>query len=299
MRHFLLLLTASAAAACGAAAAATPGTPEAQWKAAIADQNRDYAQIPHAMLKIRDSAYIGEGQSAVLAGQMGKPASWHWASTGPGLLQVALKGGKLSVTRDGKPVDGIAKSIAIDKDVDIAGQPTQVGGGIEGWRIFIYDQQNPDAKNFTGVSYYPFDPAFRVTARFVPDAALPGKIFRTSRGTDKQFFHGGDAHFTLKGKEITLPFYAESRDPAAIKDMSAFYTDALTGKGAYGAGRYVDVTDFGKFPPANVTIDFNQAYNPNCARSAHFTCPVAVDNIALAMTAGARDPHFTHGAGAH
>ena len=78
----------------------------------------------------------------------------------------------------------------------------------------------------------------------------------------------------------------ESNDPAKIKDMSAFYTDALTGKGAYGAGRYVDIADFGRFPPARVVIDFNQAYNPNCARSAFFTCPVAVDNIELAVTAG-------------
>jgi hypothetical protein len=209
-------------------------------------------------------------------------------------MLVSLKGGKLTVVKNGKPVDGIAKSIAIDKDVDIAGQPTQVGGGINGWRIFVYNQKNPAAKNFKGVSYYPFNPAFRVTARFVPDAALPGKMFRTSRGTDKQFFHGGDAHFTLNGKQVTLPFYAESRDPKAIKDMSAFFTDALTGKGVYGAGRYVDIADFGAFPPSSVTIDFNQAYNPNCARSAHFTCPVAVDALALAVTAGERDPHVTH-----
>jgi uncharacterized protein (DUF1684 family) len=262
----LLMLTISASAA----------TPEQEWKAAIADQNKDYAQVPHAMLKIQDSTYIGEGQSAVLVGQIGKPASWHWAASGSGVVKVALTGGK---------------SIAIDTDIDIAGQQTQVGAGINGWRIFVYNQQNPAAKTFTGVSYYPFDAAFRVTARFVPDAKLPGRVFRTSRGTDKQFFHGGDAHFTLKGKDITLPFYAESRDPKAIKDMSAFYTDALTGKGVYGAGRYVDIEKFGGFPPANVTIDFNQAYNPNCARSAHFTCPVAVDNIALAVTAGERDPH--------
>ena len=281
---FLLLLTASAAAA----------TPEAAWKAAIADQNKDYAQVPHAMLKIQDSAYIGEGQSAVLDGIPGKPQSWHWSGPGEGILKVSLMGGKLTVMRGGKPVDGIAKSIAIDRDVDIAGQPTQVGGGINGWRIFVYNQKNPAATGFKGVSYYPFDPAFRVTARFVPDMKLPGKIFRTSRGTDKQFFHGGDAHFTLKGKEVVLPFYAESHDPKLIKDMSAFYTDALTGKGVYGAGRYVDIEDFGAFPPSSVTIDFNQAYNPNCARSAHFTCPVAVDNIALAVSAGERDPHVTH-----
>ena len=51
-----------------------------------------------------------------------------------------------------------------------------------------------------------------------------------------------------------------------------------------GAGRYVDVADFGKFPPASVTIDFNNAYNPNCARSAFFTSPsVLVANATKAV----------------
>jgi uncharacterized protein (DUF1684 family) len=278
--------------------AAAPLSPEGAWKAAIADQNKDYAQTPHAMLKIQDSAYLGEGQSAILEGKPGQPASWRWHSDGKGegVLRVAFKSGKLSVTQKGKPLDAalIAKSIAVDKDVDVAGQPTQVGAGINGWRIFVYNQQNPAAKNFTGVSYFPYDAAFRVAARFRPDAKLPPRIFRTSRGTDKQFYHAGDAVFTLKGHSVTLPFYAESSDPRQIKDMSAFYTDALTGRGAYGSGRYVDVADFGNFPPASVTINFNQAYNPNCARSAHFTCPLATDTIPLAMTAGERDPHRAH-----
>jgi len=202
--------------------------------------------------------------------------------------------GKLAVTLNGKPIAGIDKSIAMDSDVDVRGEPTQVGAGVNGWRVFVYNQKNSNAANFTGVAYYPFDPAFRVQARFIPDAKLSPRVFRTSRGTDKQFYHGGDAVFMLKGKQIRLPFYADGSDPAKIKDMSAFYTDALTGKGAYGAGRYVDIADFGKYPPANVVIDFNQAYNPNCARSAFFTCPVAVDNITLAMTAGERDPHSLH-----
>jgi hypothetical protein len=33
---------------------------------------------------------------------------------------------------------------------------------------------------------------------------------------------------------------------------------------------------------------------PNCARSAYFTCPLARDDIPLAMAAGERDPHVTH-----
>ncbi len=287
-----IIVLALLVSAVGAQAA----TPQDAWKAAIADQNKDYAQTPHAMLKIQDAAYLGEGESAVLEGVRGKPGSWHWrAGKNPdAALRVSLKRGKLSVSQNGKSLDPalITKSVDVDADVDVAGQPTQVGAAVSGWRLFVYNQKNPAVMNFTGVSYYPYDPAFRVTARFSPDAKLTPRVFRTSRGTDKQFYHAGDAAFTLRGKVIILPFYADDDRP--IKDLSAFYTDSLTGRGAYGAGRYVDADAFGKFPPAKITIDFNQAYNPNCARSAYFTCPIAMDVLPLAMTAGERDPHLAH-----
>lgn len=293
MRHRVIALFSALCALAGLTAAASP---QQAWQQGIADQNKDYAQIPHAMLKIEDAAYLGEGESAVLAGVQGRPGSWRWHDGGKtlGVLRVALKGGKLSVTLRGKALDPAlaAKSIPVDTDVDVAGEPTQVGAGVQGWRLFVYNQKNPAAVNFKGVSYYPYDAAFRVTARFAPDAKLSPRVFRTSRGTDKQFFHAGDASFTIKGKTITLPFYTGDR--TNITDMSAFYTDALTGKGAYGAGRYVDADPFGKFPPSRITIDFNQAYNPNCARSAFFTCPLANDAIPLEMAAGEKDPHLAH-----
>ena len=46
------------------------------------------------------------------------------------------------------------------------------GAGVQGWRIFVFNQKNPDARNFKGVSYYPYDPAFRVTASFRPDPEI-------------------------------------------------------------------------------------------------------------------------------
>src|ERR1700677_534057 len=107
--------------------AAAPLPPEAAWKAAIADQNKDYAQIPHAMLKIQDSAYLGEGQSAVLDGKPGQPGSWRWhyGVKDQGPLRVTFQGGKLGVTENGKPLDPalMTKSIAVDSQVDVAGQP--------------------------------------------------------------------------------------------------------------------------------------------------------------------------------
>jgi uncharacterized protein (DUF1684 family) len=295
--RFAIFLTAGFAGFLMQAATAAP-TPEEAWKTAIADQNKDYAATPHAMLKIQDSAYLRDGDTAVLTGQAGNPASYRWSSDAraQGVLTVALKGGQIAVTKNGATLDPktLGTSIAVEKDVDIQGQPTQVGPGINGWRIFVFNQQNPAAKSFKGVSYFPYDPAYRVAAHFTPDPKRPARVFRTSRGTDKQFYHVGDASFFLQKRAITIPFYAASNDPKQIADMSAFFTDELTGKGTYGAGRYVDVSGFGKFPPTTITIDFNAAYNPNCARSAHFTCPIATDTIALAMNAGEKDPHETH-----
>jgi hypothetical protein len=86
-----------------AAIPAFGSTPEQDWKAAIADQNKDYAQIPHAMLKIQDAAYVGEGQTATLAGRKGDPASWRWHSDARnGGLRIAFHDGKLAVTATAK-----------------------------------------------------------------------------------------------------------------------------------------------------------------------------------------------------
>jgi uncharacterized protein (DUF1684 family) len=226
------------------------------------------------------------------------PGSYRWTNKpdAQGMLRVTLRGGKLSVARNGAVVDAAAimKSIPVDQDVDVEGQPTQVDAGVQGWRIFVFNQKNPAAQTFKGVSYFPYDATFRIAARFTPDPRRPPHVFRTSRGTDKQFYLVGQAHFSLARKSVTLPMYAGDNDPKKIKDFSAFFTDELTGKGAYGSGRYVDVGDFGAFPPSTITIDFNQAYNPNCARSPFFTCPIAVDNIPLAVKAGERDPHLAH-----
>ena len=102
------------------------------------------------------------------------------------------------------------------------------------------------------------------------------------------------ASSSARAIDLTLPFFSDGHDAKTVSDMSAFYTDELSGAGAYPTGRYVDAEPFGKFPPQTVTIDFNNAYNPNCARSAFFTCPLATDHIGLAMKAGERDPHTLH-----
>jgi uncharacterized protein (DUF1684 family) len=271
-------------------------SPQVTWKADIADANKDWSVVPHAILKIQDAAYLGEGNSASLMGTRGDPASYKWVQgEQPGaVLVAAYSRGKPVVKKDGEPLANPLADVVLDKDIDVQAYPTQVEAGVPGIRVFVYNQQNPAAKAFKGVDFFPYSSAYVVTADFTPDPKLPAQSFITSRKTSKQFYRAGVARFTLDGKSFALPFYTDTNDPKKITSMSAFFTDELTGKGAYGAGRYVDSPDLKSWPPKSFGIDFNFAYNPNCARSAFFTCPVAVDRLALAVAAGERDPHLHH-----
>ncbi|MBS0469954.1 MAG: DUF1684 domain-containing protein [Proteobacteria bacterium] len=291
-------IAAAALAGLLLAAAPAPLPPAQEWKKELGEANDAWSKIPHAILKIQDAAYLGEGQSATLFGIKGKPASYKWVGgTKPGgILTAIFKNGHLTGMKGGKTLDEktMLASLPIDANIDIQGFPTQVSAGVMGVRVMLYNQLAPAALSFKGVDYFPYDPSYRVTATFKPDPKLPPRVFRTSRGTDKQFYHAGDATFMLQGKTFTLPFYAGDNDPKKIEDMSSFFVDDQAGTVTYPAGRYVDVADFGAFPPKTAIIDFNFAYNPNCARSAFYTCPVATDQIALAVKAGEKDPHTPH-----
>lgn len=90
------------------------------------------------------------------------------------------------------------------------------------------------------------------------------------------------------GKPIKLGMFSEESDPAKVKQLSAFFLNDLSGKETYGVGRYIDIDVNGL--PKTLTIDFNRAYNPNCARSPHYNCPFAVEKIALPLRAGEKIP---------
>jgi len=138
------------------AATATPSI-EDKWKASLVEDNNDWAKTPHAILKIQDAAYLGEGQTATLIGKKGQPASYKWVSgRKPGVLIADYRGGKLTITQGSAVMaDAVKqKSIPVDTDVDVAGYPTQVSAGVMGVRVLVYNQKRTDALNFTGVDYF-------------------------------------------------------------------------------------------------------------------------------------------------
>jgi uncharacterized protein (DUF1684 family) len=290
-------LAALTVALAGFALADSPPMPtdaETKWKAEIEDANEAYSKRPTAILKIDDAIYLKPGETAYL---MDKGGTYHWSLSAPASLAPTVTASEDLKSATFKDTDGTvdlaAEGVsphALSEKIRVSAGIAQIEPGKDGMRVAVYNDDNPGAAAFTGLDYYPYDGSFVVDAKFEPAAKLEPKVFQTSRGWYKQFYYAGDAVFSLKGKEFRLPMYAGSDKPEEIDSLAAFIMDDTTGKETYGVGRYVDVEVAKGALPKTVSIDFNFLYNPNCARSEHYNCPVAVDRVALPITAGEKKP---------
>jgi uncharacterized protein len=133
------------------------------------------------------------------------------------------------------------------------------------YAIRLFDTANPARQTFSGLDWYPVDPALRIEADYVPHDPPRTLAIDTVIGDVSQSINPGAVHFTLVGQECRLE--AEARG-----DKLFFNFRDLTNRDAtYPAGRflYTDVSVRGK-----VTLDFNQATNPYCAYTPYATCPL-------------------------
>lgn len=147
-----------------------------------------------------------------------------------------------------------------------------------------------DLKTFTGLDFFPVDSKYKVTAKLklTPDA----KPFKMPTSTTRTPMYKcyGIATFTLDGKEYSLQIYQSqnpNRDPKYKDDLFLPFTDQTNGFASYGGGRYIDL----KIPTGNtIEIDFNHAYNPYCAYSDRYSCPIPprVNFLPVEINAGVK-----------
>jgi uncharacterized protein len=275
------------------AAAASPQA-LAAWDKWRANENAAWAGKEFAILKIDDAVYLNDGQSAWLTNKKQVVLQYAWtmdALAAPSGLRVTYKSGKAEIRHKGKTQRFTLEkmqSVPVTPGIDVRFALTQVNPGVNGLRVMVYNQANPLAKEFHGLEHFPYNPDAVVEATFEAAPSIDGVDFQTSRGWLKRINRAGYASFTLMGKPMKLAMYTDETDPKKVKQLSVFFLDELSGKETYGVGRYLDVDVNGL--PQRLTIDFNQAYNPNCARSPHYNCPYATDKIPLALRAGEKIP---------
>jgi uncharacterized protein (DUF1684 family) len=157
-------------------------------------------------------------------------------------------------------------------------------------KFLVEHEQSPllgeDKEHFTGAHYFPIDTKYRVIATLVPEAR-PG-VFRvqTTTGDFKEYERVGRLEFELDGQSLSLvAFMPPSDEPLHGNRLFVPFRDKTSGKDTYGAGRYLDLS---KRPGDTYVVDFNRAYNPYCAYSPYYSCPLppGENNLPVEVRAG-------------
>jgi len=132
--------------------------------------------------------------------------------------------------------------------------------------VRLLDKNSTLRRNFTGMRWFPIDPSYRVTARFVPYDPPKKITMQNLAGDTLEIPIVGIAIFTLQGQELRLDGYAEDSDT-----LEFIFRDLTSGKETYPAARFIMAST-----PKNgeVILDFNEAYNPPCAYNPYTTCPL-------------------------
>jgi len=136
----------------------------------------------------------------------------------------------------------------------------------ERYGIRLFDNGSPRRATFRGLNWYPVQPAYRITARFLPYEPAKPISYHNVLGDLIEVASPGAILFAWDGVACRL-----DAQPGGHKLFFNF-RDATNGESTYGAGRFL-YTDAPQ-GDGTVLVDFNQATNPYCAYTDYATCPL-------------------------
>ena len=212
--------------------------------------------------------------------------------------------GRLMVTTDRVRFEPAPKAVvtigdkSITAPVDLAsdehGPADQLAvGGVTLWvhmsgdrrTVRMRDVNGVPAKTFEGFHWFPIDEKYRVTGRFIRDAASRVIKSPNQLGDEETFTTEGIVKFTLDGQQVTLR-------PMTNKGRLWFiFRDGTSGKETYETARFL----YGDLrPDGTVVVDFNQAYNPPCSFSPYTTCPLPLKENRLSVRILAGEKAYPH-----
>jgi uncharacterized protein len=139
----------------------------------------------------------------------------------------------------------------------------------------VTDDENPAIAKFQGVSWFPIDPSWRISAHFDP--------YRQSESVGVPMTHvsskttmtsSGDVTFELQGHAVRLKTFLDE------DHLFVMFADPTNGRETYGGGRFLDAP----LPKDGMTtLDFNKAYNPYCSVNDNVMCPVVPETSRLGV----------------
>jgi uncharacterized protein len=143
------------------------------------------------------------------------------------------------------------------------------------------------------LQFFPVDPSYLVSCRV--EKMNNGEWFPMSTSGAAKQMHRiyGKLSFVLHDTTLHL-FVYQSQDLLQTSDYKDYlfipFTDVTSGEESYGAGRYLecyirDIHD------GTLLLDFNKAYNPYCAYTTGYNCPIPPreNNLPVQVKAGEKN----------
>ena len=140
------------------------------------------------------------------------------------------------------------------------------------------------------VEFFEIKKKYAVEARFTEKKEREEFDMLTYSGKKKKYYTYGHIDFSLSGKDIRLALYKSVRlekMPQYASHLFLPFKDTTNGDETYGGGRYIDL-ETSDLRDGMIFIDFNKAYNPWCAYSDGYSCPIPpIENhISIPVRAG-------------
>jgi len=146
------------------------------------------------------------------------------------------------------------------------------------------------AKDTAFVDFFAPDHSWLLTAKFTETPESKPFDLPTYSGQVRLYRQYGTLDFDHKGEHFTLSVYQNltlMKDSAYKNYLFLPFTDLTNGETTYEGGRYIDFS-ISDIQNQQVKIDFNKCYNPYCAYSDGYNCPVppAENRLKIAIPAG-------------
>lgn len=122
---------------------------------------------------------------------------------------------------------------------------------------------------FNGLKYFPPNSKFQFETKLRRHEKPEMVTMSTSKETSQRFHRIGFFELQIEGRLLKIQAYksAEREDT----DVFIPFRDATSSKESYGSARYLDLEERSD---DNYVVDFNYAYNPYCAYSDDYICPL-------------------------
>ncbi|MCZ2100206.1 MAG: DUF1684 domain-containing protein [Chitinophagales bacterium] len=157
-------------------------------------------------------------------------------------------------------------------------QPQSLASWREAYKAsFVEDARSPlKAADLPFLDFYEEDPTWKLTCSCT--AIQDAKPFDMPlySGITRSYKVHSILNCKRLGTDIQLYVYQQATKPANpmyANHLFLPFKDETNDEATYGGGRYIDLQTF-DIIDGQVTIDFNQCYNPWCAFSDGYNCPI-------------------------